>query len=172
MPIRLSKPKLSHEADYKEMIQEFIEAGVKIQPTAMAPIDNETYIQLLERLDQQEKWTYKQDIYVPASLYFIIEETTGKIVGAIHIRHILNDFLRNFGGHVGYGIRPSERKKWYATQGLKAAIPLCKELGIEKIMVDCRKDNIWSSKTIQNNGGIFQYEFEHEGSICEKRMII
>lgn len=73
----------------------------------------------------------------------------------IDIRHHLNNpFLTEFGGHIGYAVRPSERKKGYATQMLKMALEYAKSLGITKIMLGCYSDNTASVETIGNCGGI------------------
>ena len=80
-----------------------------------------------------------------------------RILGSISIRHNLNDeMLSKFGGHIGYNIRPSERRKGFATKMLYLALEKCEELGLEDVMVTCKEDNIGSAKTIENNCGILK----------------
>ena len=80
----------------------------------------------------------------------------------LQIRHALTtDFLRNYAGHIGYGIRPSERRKGYVTEMLKQALEYCKnELKLDKVMLSCDKENEGSRKTIINVGGILEREFQ------------
>jgi predicted acetyltransferase len=80
----------------------------------------------------------------------------GKIVGRGNIRHELNDFLRQFGGHIGYGVLPQYRRRGYATEILRQAIPLAHKLGIKPILVTCDDNNVGSIKTIENCGGVLE----------------
>ena len=96
---------------------------------------------------------------VPAFSYFYIRETDNKIIGMINIRLALNDFLRNEGGHIGYCIRPTERKQHYATNMLNEALAYCKIIGLNNIIVSCDKSNIASANVIKNCCGILDAEF-------------
>ena len=77
------------------------------------------------------------------------------LVGMIQVRHYLNDFLRTLGGHIGYSVRPSERRKGYASWMLKNVQPYCKSLGLSEILVCCLDTNEGSRRTILKNGGRF-----------------
>ncbi|NFN85952.1 GNAT family N-acetyltransferase [Clostridium sporogenes] len=84
-----------------------------------------------------------------------MRKTDNKIIGIIDIRHnINNDFLAAYGGHIGYSVCPSERRKGYATQMLKMALEFERTIGLEKVMLGCYSDNIASIKTIERCGGI------------------
>ena len=74
----------------------------------------------------------------------------------LQVRHYFNDWLSKFGGHIGYSIKPDERRKGYATSMLKAILPYCKDLNLDKILITCIDDNIGSEKTILNNGGVYE----------------
>ena len=78
---------------------------------------------------------------VPSSQFIFVREEDHKIVGMIDIRHSLNEFLEKFGGHIGYSVAPSERRKGYATQMLNKVLPICRELGIGKMLITCNKGN-------------------------------
>jgi predicted acetyltransferase len=92
--------------------------------------------------------------YVPdTSLFGFIN---GNIVGRLAIRHTLNDFLLNVGGHIGYGVVPPYRRKGYAREMLRLALPIAKNLGISKVLVTCDDDNIGSIRTIETNGGTLE----------------
>lgn len=92
----------------------------------------------------------------PSTQYLILDNE--KLVGMLDIRHNLNHpILKLFGGHIGYCVRPSERLKGYAKEGLRLAIVEASKLKIEKIMISCLVDNIASRKTILANGGVFDH---------------
>ena len=93
---------------------------------------------------------------VPATQFMLVRKDDNKVLGFLQIRHEFNDYLSKFGGHIGYSVRPSERQKGYAKQMLKSAIPFCKEIGIDKILISCIDGNIASEKTIIANGGVYE----------------
>ncbi len=101
--------------------------------------------------------------WVVASTFFVLRENDGKIIGMADIRHYLNDFLASFGGHIGYGVRPSERNKGYGCTILSMALEYAKEIGIDEAMIACYDDNYGSKKIIENGGGILQRSFEEGG---------
>ena len=89
----------------------------------------------------------------------------------IDIRHRLNDYLLNFGGHIGYSVRKSERQKGYATEMLNLALKECVNLGIKKVLITCDKNNVASAKTIINNGGKLENEIAKEDRITQRYYI-
>lgn len=93
---------------------------------------------------------------VTATQYLFIRKSDERIIGMIQVRHYFNDYLEKFGGHIGYSVRPSERRKGHAKNMLKMALPLCKDLGLEKILITCLAGNTASEKTIIANGGIYE----------------
>lgn len=99
---------------------------------------------------------------VPSEAYFLVRESDNKIVGMLGIRTKLNHDLWNFGGHIGYNIRPSERRKGYNKINLYLALLVCKNRGIEAVLLDCDKENLASSKTMRALGGKMIYEYFDE----------
>ena len=93
---------------------------------------------------------------VPATQYIFVREEDDKIVGMLQIRHYFNAYLEKYGGHIGYSVAPSERRKGYASQMLKTALHKCKELGIDKVLITCIDNNEGSRKTILANGGVYE----------------
>ena len=93
---------------------------------------------------------------VPSTLLFLTDDAETKLYGAIDIRHGLNDVLLNFGGHIGYGIVPSERGKGYAKEQLRLALPVAKALGISRALITCNDWNTASARTIEACGGVFE----------------
>lgn len=107
---------------------------------------------------------------VPATTYFAFYEN--RIVGNIQIRHYLNDYLLSTYGHIGYGVRPSERRKGCATQMLALALDKYREIGVDRVLLSCDKNNIGSIKTVLKNNGIFDMEFtEENGNIVQQYWI-
>ena len=91
---------------------------------------------------------------VHATYWWIVDE--GAYVGAITLRHGLNDFLLEAGGHIGYGIRPAARRRGYATWALRAVLPEARALGLDRVLVTCSDDNVASARTIEGNGGVLE----------------
>lgn len=171
--LKLEEPNLSHEKQHQEMLEEFINEEEIITPRTMRKRPHEDYQQFLQRTRDRKQGINLPEQRVPGSLYFIIDKQ-GKIVGGVSVRHTLNKALERLGWHIGYWIRPSERKKWYATLALTLALRKCKELGIKKAMVICKKENIGSAKVIQKNGGILESEYickENENTPTQRRFI-
>jgi len=111
------------------------------------------------------------DRLVPDSTFFAIDEERKIFVGAVNIRHYLNEGLLLTGGHIGDGVRPSERRKGYATEIIRLALIECKKLGIDKVLITCSKGNIGSMKSIINNGGVLENEVDEDGDICQRYWI-
>ena len=94
---------------------------------------------------------------VPATQYIFVRETDDKVVGMLQIRHSLdNDTLRDYGGHIGYSVLPSERRKGYAKAMLRAALPECRRLGLDRVLITCYAGNEGSRRTILANGGKYE----------------
>ena len=110
-----------------------------------------------------------KDGKVPDSVFFLLDVERDILLGAVNIRHYLNDYLLQFGGHIGDGIRPSERRKGYATEMIRLSLIECKKLGIDKVLMVCDKSNIGSAKSIIKNGGILENEFIDENGEINQR---
>lgn len=105
---------------------------------------------------------------VPSSMLYAFLD--GKIVGRSSIRHELNDFLLNVGGHIGYAVATSYRNKGIATEILRQSLQYCREvLHLKRVLVTCDDDNVGSYKTIEKNGGILENRIQVEGEINLKR---
>ena len=109
--------------------------------------------------------------YVPESVYWFYETATDRILGAIMIRHWLTPALTFRGGHVAYYIHPDERSKVYATRMLSLGLAICKEVGLEKVLITCAKVNVPSSGAIRNNGGVLDSEDTDQGEAFERYWI-
>lgn len=108
--------------------------------------------------------------FVTAHTWFLAEED-GTLLGAVNLRHSLNEYLASRGGHIGYGVRPTRRRQGLATKMLAATLPLAKQLGLERVLVTCDRDNPASAKTILACGGVLEGEIEHEGCVVQRYWI-
>jgi predicted acetyltransferase len=166
MIFQLMEPSFELESQYNDYISEWENSGEKIVPFA-AIRDGKAYKDLLQYWAEEKTDKNYERGFVPATIYFLLDEHK-KIYGAVHIRHELNDFLLKAGGHIGYGVRPSERRKGYASLMLSLALPKAKELGIKRALVTCDKVNLGSARTIIKNGGVLENEVLDDGEIVQR----
>jgi predicted acetyltransferase len=109
----------------------------------------------LEVLEERERGVNLPSNHVPSTFLFAFNGE--RIVGRVAIRHRLNDFLQRVGGHIGYVVVPEFRRQGYATAILRLALQFAHDrLGLDHVLVTCDDDNIGSSKTIENNGGVLE----------------
>lgn len=172
MNIELVKLTYKYKTQLIDMITEW-EADIKANNTNHSPwaifknnVSNFDYY--LNNLDVKDA---TNDGKVPTSTFFCLDKDRNIFVGAVNIRHYLNEELLSTGGHIGDGIRPSERRKGYATAMISLALKECKRLGIDKVLMCCDKNNIGSAKSIIYNGGILENEIEDDGEICQRYWI-
>ena len=116
--------------------------------------DFDDFLQTLEKNKHQE---LIKPGYSPQTTFGIYDD--GKLIGAFNLRHKLKGNLINHGGNIGYLVRPSERRKGYGTIILGFALKKAKELGLGRVMVSCREENIASSRVIEKNGGVYENDY-------------
>lgn len=156
--LKLVKPSKEQEREAIDYIEEFYTYHSEINGVGG----------LYRYLDRYEKWLDKleedrnripNEEKVPSETYFLVRESDQKIVGMINIRLALNEKLKEFGGHIGYSIRPTERGKGYNKINLYLGLLCCQQHGIEQVLMDCDKDNLASAKTMQALGGKLVREY-------------
>ena len=169
MNVRLIKLTKEYYPQLSEMIDEW-RLDQEINHTNHSPwsIFRNDYHDFDYSLDNLEFNESTEEI-VPDSVFFLLDVERNILLGAVNIRHYLNDYLLQFGGHIGDGIRPSERRKGYATVMIRLSLIECKKLGIHKVLMVCNKSNIGSAKSIIKNGGILENEFTDEDGEINQR---
>jgi len=165
MLLKFELPTIERKDQAIDYINEFLEYDSNINGTG--GLDISDYGNWLTRTMDAHKGINIRKDRVPASTYFVFNEED-ILVGMCNIRHVLSEYLITSGsGHIGYSIRPIERRKGYATKILKEALKILKnDFDVKEVLLGCYKDNIGSKKTILSNGGKLQREiFEENGKI-------
>lgn len=152
--LRLVEPTMEYADEILRFRQEFLDCGDSMDGSGSL----REFERVEDWLEKVERYKHRETVppgRVPATQLICIRENDGKLVGMIDVRHMLNDYLRDFGGHIGYSVRPSERRKGYAAWMLQNVLPYCKSLGIDDVLVACLADNEGSRRTILRNGGTY-----------------
>lgn len=165
MNIKLVKLTPQYKTQLFEMMEEWLSKETHFSPYAIRKNDYRNFENYLDNLEIKTE----KDGRVPDSTFFCLDTDRNIFVGAVNIRHYLNDELLYTGGHIGDGIRPSERRKGYATKMIGLALDECKKIGIKRVLMTCDKDNIGSAKSIMNNGGVLENEVLNEHGVLEQR---
>lgn len=158
--IKLVVPSRKYKDGFQNMVREYknyddIESEGWLEFYQDGLRDFEGYLQELK--DHSEGKNLPED-WVTCHTFWAIDGND-KVVGVSRVRMSLdNEYLKQCGGHIGYEIVPSQKRKGYGTEALRLTIEKAKELGLDKVLITCNFDNIGSIKVIENNGGIFENE--------------
>lgn len=147
---------------------EWTAAGEKIIPYAIRKTDYRDFSAWLDSLEMHEPCP---EGLVPDSTYFCLDVERNKLVGAVNIRHRLNERLLLDGGHIGDGVRPSERGKGIGTRMVGLALEKCRDLGLDRVLMVCDKENVASARTILRNGGVLENEVVVDGVVEQRYWI-
>ena len=169
MNVKLIKLTKEYEKQLAEMIDEWkadiITNKTNHSPWVIFKNDHHDFDNYLNNLETKEE----TDTWVPDSVFFLLDIDRNILLGAVNIRHWLKGKLLRTGGHIGDGIRPSERKKGYATEMIRLALIECKKLGLDRVLMVCERNNIGSARSIIKNGGILENEITNPDGTVEQR---
>lgn len=162
--LQLVIPKKEHETAVMDFREEFLKAKEKISGGVG-----------LEQAENYEDWLGHK--YIPHygsvdKAVFLAFDSVGKLVGISDIRLGTNDFIQTFAGQIGYSVRPSQRKRGYASEILKLTLMEAAKCGLSKILITCNEPNIASAKVIEKNGGVLEKIIPHPGFSDVKRYYI
>ncbi|HDR0996831.1 GNAT family N-acetyltransferase [Pasteurella multocida] len=170
--LMLIKPTLIHKKEILNYQQTYKNAGLTLHgANQLAHFSADTFEDWLAYLSAPPGTNHFGYDKVADSTYLAWHTIENRMVGIIHLRHTLNDYLLQYAGNIGYSVHPQEWGKGYATQMLTLALEKTDLLGIKEVMLSCDKDNIASSKVILKNGGYLESEFERQGKIIQRYWI-
>lgn len=165
--IRLELPSEKYRVSYVSAVEEFHADGNKqaeyyglLDPIKLSNPDS--FALYVASLENQRHGIDLPEGYVPATEFWIITDAE-EYAGRLHIRHELNDYLRNFGGHIGYNVRPSLRGRGIGSEALRLGLDEARKLGFDTVLITCDDDNIASKKIIEKHGGILENKIPSEG---------
>lgn len=163
----LTSPSQKHFADYIRALREGMHSGEgPWAPEKIAKVEGNP-AEFFEEIDRNtlssgtiklaDGTTVER---VPQTILWYIDNNS--FIGDVQIRHYLTDSLRMLGGHIGYGIRPSQQRQGYATKMLAETLLYCqKNLGLNEFLLTCDDTNIGSFRTMEKNGGILEKVIPH-----------
>ncbi|EOS8269095.1 TPA: GNAT family N-acetyltransferase [Bacillus cereus] len=167
MNVSLLTPTTDLQEEYLDFYNEWKDSGETMIPWVITK-DPSNFPAMVQELLDAHNGINLPDSWVPDSTYWLVTDHN-RIVGAVNIRHSLTEHLFNAGGHIGYGIRPSERRKGYAMKLLALSLEKAKQLNITKALIVCDEVNTASEKTILHNGGLRDEDFiEEDGNVVRR----
>lgn len=167
--ITLKRPIKEYEEEAISFKQEFFDNG-EITINGSELLDHtDSYDEWLKSVTDNISSDTVNPSWVVTDTFFAFDENN-RIVGIIDLRHELNDFLKDF-GNCGYSVRPSERRKGYATEMLKLVLEHARQIGMDKVQLSVERSNEVSVKTITKNGGKYERSFEFENEKADVYMI-
>lgn len=161
----LIRPAPAYQASYLAAYDEGLIIGLRA-PGAVSP--HEDFAAHLRSLDHDGQGSFDYHGHavpaVPSLCYWLVEGT--EYLGSISIRARLDSpLLAYWGGHIGYGIRPSAQGKGYGKRLLALGLDICKGMGIPIVRISCDPENLASRRIIEACGGILLREYRHDGQI-------
>ncbi|MBI9098414.1 MAG: GNAT family N-acetyltransferase [Spirochaetaceae bacterium] len=159
--VRLIKSYEVLKQSYIDYIREWENSGEEITPQASCR-GGLSFPELLKKWKREQTEIMFEKGLVPCTLYFLMGREN-RVLGAIHHRHELNDSLLENGGHIGFGVRPSERHKGYASLMLRMLLNKLQLIGYDEVLITCNDDNIASAIIIEKNHGILYKKPVYDG---------
>ena len=151
--IKLIEPTLELKAEFQSMVAEYIDAGEQTYAEMYAE-GVEDFNSYVAKLHDHAKGLNLPDGWVPSSTFWLVSDNS-RVLGCSRLRHYLAGDLKYEGGHIGYDIRPSERRKGYGALVLKLTLEKARQIGLERVLITCHADNIACQRIIERNGGKF-----------------
>lgn len=162
MTVELILPDVRCRASYLEAVREFqAEGRHQYEDAKVLAQDFSAYVRAL-----RERRHLPRPGMVPETVLWLVDGDL--FIGRASVRHRLNDHLRRIGGHIGYEIRPTQRRRGYGTLICKLALAEARRIGLDRALITCDEDNVGSRRIIEANGGIFERAVRVAGSPVKK----
>lgn len=159
--IKLVYPNYCHESAIRKFVKDIcdIDQTDLVNGSGLYMQYQDNYNAWIKKEKEMHLGIHMDDGFVPGTTFLYMKDN--EVIGMINIRHCLNDYLLNLGGHIGYSVHPQYRKQGYATKMLQEALKYCREWEITPVLVTCNKNNIASRKTIEKCSGVFENEYRN-----------
>jgi predicted acetyltransferase len=157
----LAAPATRWEAAYLAFLDDFAAAGEPRIPAASGmELARSDFAAFVQRLQDDERGVSLKPGIVASSAYWLLRRDPNgvTVLGVSALRHALTPALEDAGGHIGYSIRPAERRRGYGTRILGLTLPHARALGLDRVLVTCDTDNTGSARIIEKNGGALASE--------------
>jgi predicted acetyltransferase len=150
----LVEPNTRYQQSYREAVEEYRAEqllGYLMLNTRELEFHFDAYV---ERLKNEAKGIGLPEGYVPHTELWLVEGN--EYLGRVDIRHQLTEKLQNWGGHIGYDIRPTQRRQGYGSLALQLGLQAATRLGLSEVLVTCDVENVGSNKIIKAHGGVLE----------------
>ena len=164
--LRLILPTAEYRDEIASYRKEFLDAGDSMDGTGSLRRLSDP----MEWLAATEQCRHEETVplgWVQGTQFLCVRDADRRVVGMIQVRHRFNEFLEKYGGHIGYSVRRSERRKGYAAWMLNAVKPFCRSIGLDSILVTCLAGNEASRRTILKNGGVYDKTVHEPVENCD-----
>ena len=148
---RLIKPTSELQSSHASFVAEFLERGEQLVPWVLEEV-GDSFDNYVAWLDSSSRGRNLPESFVPNSTFWLVDDED-EIVAVSNLRHELTENLVRFGGHIGFGVRPSMRRRGYGVEVLRQTLAEARALGIGDIRVTCDRENLGSARVIVRNGG-------------------
>lgn len=176
--LRLAAPDGKFAAAFLEMAEEFQASGELYYDRSL-PLLRTNFSAFLERLREASRGENLPQGYVPEDEFWLLEPSSGRMLGSIRLRHWLTPALEERGGHIGYAIRPGERRKGYGSQILAMLLAWLRDPGwqasrgldLRRVLLTCDTHNAASARIIEANGGVLENRVRVENELVSRYWI-
>ena len=165
----LKKATIEDKEEVLKFRDELLSFGGEINGEGGIAREDISYEDWLQKLETYSDPNTVPEGKVRGDHFLTIRKKDNRIVGMVNVRYDLNEFLTNFGGHIGDCVRPTERNQGYATEQIKLAIEYLNDCGVDRILMTCKDTNIASAKSIEKNNGVLENKITDAEGILFRR---
>jgi predicted acetyltransferase len=170
MDTHLILPSVAMDQTYREFIAEVKHHGERLTPWVLA-MEAPTFEELIQKLEQYSQGIGLQSGFVPHSTFWLIDDDKN-LLGVSNLRHELTPSLELIGGHIGFGVRPSQRGKGLGSRLMAMTLLEAKRLGMDRLLLTCDRQNRASARVIEKNGGVLDCEVSlDDGNVTRRYWI-